>query len=60
LPAQLWHLPVIWGALCLSHGLAHPRCAGGFHYPPAKHHYAFAKSRTEIQASGEANFDVNH
>ena len=35
--------------------------AGGFHYLPAKmHHYAFSKSPTVIQISGEGPFDINY
>jgi hypothetical protein len=70
--APHWHsqaedLTIISGALYLGMGdkmdakAAHALKAGGFHYLPAKmHHYAFSKSPTVIQISGEGPFDINY
>jgi hypothetical protein len=40
---------------------AHEVKTGGYHYLPAKqHHYAFTKSATVVQVSGEGPFDINY
>ncbi len=40
---------------------AHALKAGGFHHLPGKvHHYAFTKSPTELQISGDGPFDINY
>ena len=40
---------------------AHEVKTGGYHYLPAKqHHYAFTKSTTVVQVSGEGPFDINY
>jgi ChrR-like protein with cupin domain len=39
----------------------HELKSGGYHYLPAKqHHYAFTKSATVVQVSGEGPFDINY
>lgn len=70
--APHWHsqtenLTVISGALYLGMGDkmdakgARALKAGGYHYLPAKmHHYAFSKTPTVIQVSGEGPFDINY
>ena len=70
--APHWHtqaedLTIISGALYLGMGDkmdtkgAHALKAGGFHHLPGKmHHYAFSKSPTVIQISGEGPFDINY
>jgi len=66
-----WHsqdenLTVISGTMYLGLGEkmdamhAHALKAGGYHFLPAKtNHYAFTKSMTVIQVSGEGPFDIN-
>ena len=70
--APHWHtqaedLTIISGALYLGMGDkmdtkgAHALKAGGFHHLPGKmHHYAYSKSPTVIQISGEGPFDINY
>jgi hypothetical protein len=70
--APHWHtqaedLTIVSGALYLGMGDkmdakgAHALKAGGFHHLPGKmHHYAFSKSPTVIQISGEGPFDINY
>ena len=70
--APHWHtqaedLTIISGALYLGMGDkmdtkgAHALKTGGFHHLPGKmHHYAFSKSPTVIQISGEGPFDINY
>lgn len=70
--APHWHsqaedLTIISGALYLGMGdkmdtkAAHALKVGGYHHLPAKaHHYAFSKSATVIQISGEGPFDINY
>lgn len=67
-----WHtqtenLTIISGALHIGMGDkavdkdAHELKAGGYHYLPAKqHHYAFTKTATVVQISGEGPFDINY
>ena len=67
-----WHsltenLTVVSGALYLGMGDklvakdARALKAGGYHYLPAKmHHYAFTKTPTVIQVSGDGPFDINY
>ncbi|GHD60557.1 cupin domain-containing protein [Jeongeupia chitinilytica] len=71
IPAH-WHsqaenLTVISGEFYLGLGdkldktKAHGLKAGGYHYLPANvHHYAFTKTRTVVQASGEGPFDIHY
>jgi len=66
-----WHtqdenLTVISGTMYLGLGdkmdtaHAHALKAGGYHFLPGKtNHYAFTKSTTVIQVSGEGPFDIN-
>lgn len=70
--APHWHsqtenLTIISGALHIGMGdtadakNAHELKAGGYHYLPAKaHHYAFTKTATVVQISGEGPFDINY
>ena len=70
--APHWHtqaenLTIISGTLYLGMGdkaagtSAHALNSGGYHYLPAKqHHYAFTKSATQIQISGDGPFDINY
>ena len=70
--APHWHsqaenLTVISGTLDLGDGdkmemtKAHALKAGGYHYLPGKaHHYAFTKSPTVVQISGEGPFDITY
>jgi len=67
-----WHtqtenLTIVSGALYLGMGdklvakEARALKAGGYHYLPAKmHHYAFTRTQTVIQVSGEGPFDINY
>lgn len=65
--SQIENLTIISGALYLGMGdkmsekAARALKAGGYHYLPAKmHHYAFTKTATVIQISGEGPFDINY
>ena len=70
--APHWHsqaenLTIISGTLDLGEGdkmemtKAHALKAGGYHYLPGKaHHYAFTKSPTVVQISGEGPFDITY
>jgi hypothetical protein len=70
--APHWHsqtenLTVLSGALYLGMGdkmdakSARALKAGGYHYLPAKmHHYAFSRSPTVIQISGDGPFDIHY
>jgi hypothetical protein len=70
--APHWHsqaenLTIVSGALYLGDGdklettKAHELKAAGYHYLPGKaHHYAFTKSQTVVQISGEGPFDITY
>lgn len=65
--SQTENLTIISGALYIGMGdkpdakNAHELKAGGYHYLPAKaHHYAFTKTPTVVQISGEGPFDINY
>ena len=70
--APHWHsqtenLTIISGAFYIGMGdkadakNAHELRAGGYHYLPAKaYHYAFTKTPTVVQISGEGPFDINY
>lgn len=60
-------LTVLSGTLYIGMGdtvdkkAAHGLKAGGFHHLPGKtHHYAFTKSPTELQISGDGPFDIKY
>jgi hypothetical protein len=71
LPAH-WHtqaeqLTIISGTFYLGSGdkadpsAEHAIKTGGFHYlPPKAHHYAFTKSQTVVQVTGEGPFDIHY
>ena len=65
--SQTENLTIISGALYIGMGdkadakNAHGLKAGGYHYLPAKaHHYAYTKTPTVVQISGEGPFDINY
>jgi hypothetical protein len=70
--APHWHiqaenLTIISGAFYIGMGDkavakdAHELKAGGYHYlPKAQHHYAFTKTPTVVQISGEGPFDITY
>jgi len=64
---QSENLTVMSGALYLGYGekvdmpKAHALKAGGYHFLPGKTpHYAFTKTATTVQVSGEGPFDINY
>jgi quercetin dioxygenase-like cupin family protein len=64
---QSENLTVLSGALYLGYGdktdmaKAHALRTGGYHYLPGKTpHYAYTKTATTLQVSGEGPFDINY
>ena len=65
--AQAENLTIISGTFYIGLGdkadakAAHELKAGGYHYLPAtQHHYAFTKTPTVVQISGDGPFNITH